>query len=116
MRRLTALLSLLPFVVVVTLAQHGREPPEVQEDVQDMLSKFNQYVKYEGPNNEVPKKPKHGPEPPAGVTFWMENIKHQGIAPFNPSPGSYQVFRNVKDFGAKGMPSTEYLPPEPTEY
>ncbi|KAF7338693.1 Exo-beta-1,3-glucanase [Mycena venus] len=34
--------------------------------------------------------------------FWMQNIKHQGIAAFNPSPSSYQVFRNVKDFGARG--------------
>lgn len=32
----------------------------------------------------------------------MENVKHQGIAPFNAAPGTYQVFRNVKDFGAKG--------------
>ncbi|KAF7359318.1 Beta-1,3-glucanase [Mycena sanguinolenta] len=38
----------------------------------------------------------------AGDPFWMENIKHQGIAAFNPDPTTYQVFRNVKDFGAKG--------------
>ena len=37
-----------------------------------------------------------------GDPFWMENIKHQGTAAFNPSPSTYQVFRNVKDFGAKG--------------
>ncbi|KAJ7718670.1 exo-beta-1,3-glucanase [Mycena metata] len=34
--------------------------------------------------------------------FWMQSIKHQGIAAFNANPSSYQVFRNVKDFGAKG--------------
>ncbi|KAJ7303604.1 exo-beta-1,3-glucanase, partial [Mycena albidolilacea] len=34
--------------------------------------------------------------------FWMQNIKHQGIAAFNPNSTTYQVFRNVKDFGAKG--------------
>ncbi|KAF7362795.1 Exo-beta-1,3-glucanase [Mycena venus] len=33
--------------------------------------------------------------------FWMQNIKHQGIAAFNPNSTTYQVFRNVKDFGAK---------------
>lgn len=33
--------------------------------------------------------------------YWMENITHQGQASFNPD-ASYQVFRNVKDFGAKG--------------
>lgn len=33
--------------------------------------------------------------------FWLEAIKHQGKAAYNQDP-SYQVFRNVKDFGAKG--------------
>ncbi|CAA7267897.1 unnamed protein product [Cyclocybe aegerita] len=32
----------------------------------------------------------------------METIKHQGISAFNENPSEYQVFRNVKDFGAKG--------------
>ncbi|THH06760.1 hypothetical protein EW145_g3870 [Phellinidium pouzarii] len=39
-----------------------------------------------------------GPNDP----FWMENIQHQGIAAFNSDPSTYQVFRNVKDFGAVG--------------
>ncbi|KAK2461102.1 hypothetical protein APHAL10511_006881 [Amanita phalloides] len=34
--------------------------------------------------------------------FWMQNIKHQGISPYHSNASSYQVFRNVKDFGAKG--------------
>ncbi|EMC99022.1 glycoside hydrolase family 55 protein [Baudoinia panamericana UAMH 10762] len=34
--------------------------------------------------------------------YWLADIKHQGIAAFNPSPDTYQVFRNVKDFGAVG--------------
>jgi glucan 1,3-beta-glucosidase len=34
-------------------------------------------------------------------TYWYENIAHQGIAPFAPS--GYQVYRNVKNFGAVGM-------------
>ncbi|KAK0458524.1 exo-beta-1,3-glucanase, partial [Desarmillaria tabescens] len=37
-----------------------------------------------------------------GEPFWLEAIKHQGTSPFNSDPGSYQVFRNVKDFGAVG--------------
>ena len=37
-----------------------------------------------------------------GEPYWMERIKHQGVAAFNPRPGEYQVFRNVKDFGAVG--------------
>ncbi|KAK0185856.1 exo-beta-1,3-glucanase [Armillaria mellea] len=41
-------------------------------------------------------------ESSTGEPFWLEVIKHQGTSPFNPDPGSYQVFRNVKDFGAVG--------------
>ncbi|KAG6854914.1 hypothetical protein C0991_009737 [Blastosporella zonata] len=33
--------------------------------------------------------------------FWLESIKHQGSSAYNSDP-AYQVFRNVKDFGAKG--------------
>ncbi|KAL4069050.1 glycoside hydrolase family 55 protein, partial [Scleroderma citrinum] len=38
----------------------------------------------------------------SGDPYWLEAIKHQGTSAFNPNPSSYQVFRNVKDFGAKG--------------
>ncbi len=34
--------------------------------------------------------------------YWLESLTHQGIAAFNADPGSYKVFRNVKDFGAIG--------------
>ncbi|KAG9310404.1 glycoside hydrolase family 55 protein [Chiua virens] len=36
--------------------------------------------------------------------YWLETIGHwhQGTSPFHPNPSSYQVFRNVKDYGAKG--------------
>jgi hypothetical protein len=35
-------------------------------------------------------------------SFWLENMDHQGLAAFNSNPSTYQVLRNVKDFGAKG--------------
>ncbi|KAH0556494.1 hypothetical protein GP486_005605, partial [Trichoglossum hirsutum] len=38
----------------------------------------------------------------AGSNFWMGSIKRQGIAAFNSNPSNYQVFRNVRDFGAIG--------------
>ncbi|KAH9476293.1 putative glucan endo-1,3-beta-glucosidase [Psilocybe cubensis] len=34
--------------------------------------------------------------------FWMESIKHQGKSAFNSNPNTYTVFRNVKDYGARG--------------
>ncbi|KAI1502122.1 pectate lyase superfamily protein-domain-containing protein [Biscogniauxia marginata] len=37
--------------------------------------------------------------------FWLEDIQHQGIAPF--AGDGYTVFRNVKDFGAKGDGTTD---------
>ena len=37
-----------------------------------------------------------------GDPYWLESIHHQGTSAFNPNPSSYKVFRNVKDFGAKG--------------
>ncbi|EIM83048.1 exo-beta-1-3-glucanase [Stereum hirsutum FP-91666 SS1] len=35
-----------------------------------------------------------------GAPYWQQSIAHQGSSPYGPS--GYQVFRNVKDFGAKG--------------
>ena len=37
----------------------------------------------------------------ASTPFWLETIQHQGVAAFR-KDSTYQVFRNVKDFGAKG--------------
>ena len=34
------------------------------------------------------------------TTYWYEEITHQGISAFGPS--GYVVYRNVKDYGAKG--------------
>ncbi|KAF5362584.1 hypothetical protein D9757_013312 [Collybiopsis confluens] len=36
-----------------------------------------------------------------GALYWRALVKHQGSSPFN-SNTSYQVFRNVMDYGAKG--------------
>ena len=39
--------------------------------------------------------------PTAGCAdFWLDKIKHQGVAPF--AGAGYKVYRNVKDYGAKG--------------
>ncbi|KAK4135130.1 glycoside hydrolase family 55 protein [Trichocladium antarcticum] len=37
---------------------------------------------------------------PACTDFWLEKIAHRGVAPFAGS--GYKVFRNVRDYGAKG--------------
>lgn len=38
----------------------------------------------------------------ASDPFWMQNIQHRGISAYNSNPSGYKVFRNVKDYGAKG--------------
>ncbi|GKT69145.1 glucan 1,3-beta-glucosidase [Colletotrichum tofieldiae] len=37
----------------------------------------------------------------AKAAYWMEDVEHQGISAYHPDP-NYKVFRNVKEFGAKG--------------
>jgi glucan 1,3-beta-glucosidase len=44
---------------------------------------------------------------PNCAPYWLENVKHQGLASFNANASSYQIFRNVKDFGAKGDGQTD---------
>ena len=34
-------------------------------------------------------------------SYWLASIKRQGTVPFG-NTSSYSIFRNVKDFGAKG--------------
>ncbi|OGM39526.1 hypothetical protein ABOM_012090 [Aspergillus bombycis] len=36
----------------------------------------------------------------SGSQFWMANIEQRGVSPF--APDGYKVWRNVKDYGAKG--------------
>ena len=44
-----------------------------------------------------------GNAPQAGASsYWFANIKRQGQAPFNPSPATYQVFRDVSKAGIVG--------------
>jgi glucan 1,3-beta-glucosidase len=38
----------------------------------------------------------------SSAPMWIETIAHEGLAPFNDNPAAYPVFRNVKEFGAKG--------------
>lgn len=40
---------------------------------------------------------------PGDAPYWLADIAHQGVAAFNQNPTGYKVFRNVKDYGAKGM-------------
>ncbi|KAF2198358.1 exo-beta 1,3 glucanase-like protein [Delitschia confertaspora ATCC 74209] len=34
--------------------------------------------------------------------YWLRDMPHFGLAAFNPNPPAYKVWRNIKDYGAKG--------------
>ncbi|PCH43394.1 glycoside hydrolase family 55 protein [Wolfiporia cocos MD-104 SS10] len=38
----------------------------------------------------------------ASDPFWLQDITHQGTAPYSSDPSTYPVYRNVKDYGATG--------------
>ena len=97
-------------LVCLSLAQHVHDfIPQVAQDVQYMLSRFDKWQSYHGPTGTATRAKQTGrphptrPTPASACSYWLEDIKHQGLAPFHADPAAYQVFRNVQDFGAKGM-------------
>ncbi|CAG8001976.1 unnamed protein product [Penicillium nalgiovense] len=42
----------------------------------------------------------------AASNYWVANVERQGVVPFGKS-ADYKIFRNVKDYGAKGDGSTD---------
>jgi glucan 1,3-beta-glucosidase len=81
------------------------EIPEVETVVGEIVNKLGTYVHYHGNHSDVPTIPPHSDFasiiPRQGTSYWYESISHQGISAFG--PGGYQVYRNVKDYGATGM-------------
>ena len=85
--------------------------PQVSAVVQSMTSTFYEAITYSGPTGSASAALKSSTSKavpfisaatPVAATYWLEAMKHQGISAFNSNPATYQVFRNVKDFGAKG--------------
>ena len=75
------------------------EIPAVEKIVANVLATHDDYVHFHGNNTNSTVHAKR-----QSSTYWYENINHQGISAFG--PGGYQVFRNVKSYGAKGMQSS----------
>lgn len=92
--------------------------PEVQSAVSAQLAEFSAYTSDYGSTTADDSLPvslssAHEPrssfrkiEERATTTYWYETISHQGISAFNSNKATYKVYRNVKDYGAKGY---EYL-------
>lgn len=96
--------------------------PAVDQVVDSALSFLSAYTAYNGPTGSATSvlasetasgnPTKHGnavlnaavDDPP----YWLADISHQGVAAFNSNPSGYAVFRNVKDYGAKGTYSVYF--------
>lgn len=81
--------------LILVVACEQLKIPEVDSIVSNALKEHASYVHYTGNASEAS----------SGVSkrassYWYENIAHQGISAFGPS--GYTVYRNVKDYGAKG--------------
>lgn len=88
--------SLLLFLSVFGLCAHAEQfkIPQVEAVVKHALAEFSETVHYAG--NES-----HTLAARQATPYWYEQIAHQGISAYGPS--GYKVYRNVKDYGAKGM-------------
>ena len=89
--------------------------PEVEQAIAQQVQEFKAYTEYTNGPVGTAKAIAASPTPkvlaqvldqqaaaPAAVTpYWYEQITHRGISAFN-SNKAYKVYRNVKDFGAKG--------------
>lgn len=89
------------------------EIPEVDELVSAAMLPFEQYTSYDAPTeiaipaasletNVVTVQADVAEVAAADTAYWLADIAHQGRAAFNSNPSGYTVFRNVKDYGAKG--------------
>jgi len=99
-----ALLHVLLILALVALAQAILfEIPEVVEVVNEIKAQYSEYFHYNGsdiPYHNLTTRGDTVEERQSGA-YWYEQIAHQGIAATG--PGGYQVYRNVKDYGARGM-------------
>jgi glucan 1,3-beta-glucosidase len=89
------------------------EIPEVDDIISAAMSPFEQYTAFDAPTETASIAPAVETEAPvaqdviieaasADTAYWLADIAHQGKAAFNSNPSGYTVFRNVKDYGAKG--------------
>jgi glucan 1,3-beta-glucosidase len=73
---------------------------QVDEAVSYVLQTFAGYFIYDG--SHLDGWEPTNPQNPSDPSYWLADIAHDGYAAFNPNASTYQVFRNVKDYGAKG--------------
>ncbi|KAI4148090.1 MAG: hypothetical protein LQ340_005247 [Diploschistes diacapsis] len=80
--------------------------PVVDAIVQDVTQKYYGYIHYHAPANATNSTTSRGgssTQSPlaSGQAYWYEDMAHRGVSAFGPS--GFVVYRNVKDYGARGM-------------
>ncbi|KKP01538.1 exo-beta-1,3-glucanase [Trichoderma harzianum] len=95
---------LLPILALPHLSQagfgSGRLVPQIETFVDSIQQEFAAWFDFKADNGLHSKLAGKKPTPPPPTQYWLDKIKHQGVAPFADS--DYKVFRNVMDYGAKG--------------
>jgi glucan 1,3-beta-glucosidase len=80
--------------------------PQVDEVVKQVLDDNAAYLHYHAPanlsNSTFTTLRFNSLVAVSDPAYWFANQPHQGKSAFNSNPNSYTVWRNVKDFGAKG--------------
>lgn len=83
--------------------------PEIQSAVSAQLAEFSAYTPDyaaatvgDAPSVSPSSEKRQIEERQTGGSYWYETIAHQGISAFNANRATYKVYRNVKDYGAKG--------------
>lgn len=97
--------------LLLTVASEQLVIPEFERIASSVVSSASSKIENSRPTGNVTSsvvEPTNAPSPQvhsdAATTYWYEQIAHQGISAFGPS--GYAVYRNVKDYGAKGLVST----------
>lgn len=83
------------YALLCGVASRQFEIPRVNAIVDNVLQEYEEYVDYNGNVSHHRAITKRQATP-----YWYEEIAHQGISAFGPS--GYVVYRNVKDYGARG--------------
>jgi glucan 1,3-beta-glucosidase len=93
------------------------EIPEMDDMISAAMRPFEQYTAFDAPTETASIAAPVESDAPvaqdviveaaaaaaaADTGYWLADIAHQGKAAFNSNPSGYTVFRNVKDYGAKG--------------
>jgi glucan 1,3-beta-glucosidase len=103
MRSFFNIVALSTFTSTAVATWGGENIPWIQNIVDTLIEEYKPVFSYKGPLDHH----YHHEAPPSipvlsnSNSYWLEKIKHQGVAAFN-TDKSYKIFRNVKDFGAKG--------------